>query len=449
MIILNNYLKQKVVDIINSKQCKGLSRKNIDLTDFQSLLNLFSEKAPLRFVLEFYVDFDNCIQKKLTQLFHFIKTEHLEFILNLIIKENLIIQTRLHSFEKEKENIIFNFFKTNDFKIISKLLKAQDKFCNVCGNFKSIISTEGLLFCNCDFKFKCEKCNKTFLSLKAKKEHYSREHKLNYNKINLPKEVHTFCIFCKQETESYITKNYYITAHHCTNKNCFGYYEVENKRLTNFKIAIKNRPDDFSTENYKKAAFIREKEFKNTILENGLNKKQEITKRSSKKISSKIKEKIKSGEFTPCITNSWCRSKIKYKDLRFRSSWEALFFLINNNLKYEKTRIMYYDTKSKKFRNYIVDFTDDNENILYEIKPSSENEDQQNLDKKKYAEEYCKNNNLQFKIINENYFIKNIFKIEENYLENKMNFSYESQVKIERTIKKFKKEFQNENYKNF
>ena len=84
-----------------------------------------------------------------------------------------------------------------------------------------------------------------------------------------------------------------------------------------------------------------------------------------------MKEKIKNGTFTPNITNSWSRSKISLlinnKEVNYRSSWEAFFHLCNTDLEYEKLRIEYEHGGNK--HNYIVDFVDNINKIVYEIKP--------------------------------------------------------------------------------
>jgi len=88
--------------------------------------------------------------------------------------------------------------------------------------------------------------------------------------------------------------------------------------------------------------------------------------------SIRLKRLIKEGKFTPCITNSWTnwKSYIKIKDdiKKFRSNWEAVFFLLNQHLDYEKVRIQY--EYQNKVSSYIVDFVDFDKKILYEIKPS-------------------------------------------------------------------------------
>ena len=133
-------------------------------------------------------------------------------------------------------------------------------------------------------------------------------------------------------------------------------------------------------------------------------------KESTKLKQSKIlKEKIKNGGYTPCVTNSWNRSRIFMLDnIKFRSSWDFLFYLIckdkNIKIEYEKIRIPYYDVKSKRNRIYITDFYDSKNKIIYEIKPESLENDLRNKNKFESAEKYAIENGMTFKIINEKYF---------------------------------------------
>ncbi|MFW6046872.1 MAG: hypothetical protein ACOCP4_03685 [Candidatus Woesearchaeota archaeon] len=78
-----------------------------------------------------------------------------------------------------------------------------------------------------------------------------------------------------------------------------------------------------------------------------------------------------------------------HDNIKFRSSWEILFYEImkQNNIKveYEKLIIPYYDRTKKSKRNYIIDFIDKNNKVLYEIKPNFQKEDANTKDKEKYA----------------------------------------------------------------
>jgi very-short-patch-repair endonuclease len=128
-----------------------------------------------------------------------------------------------------------------------------------------------------------------------------------------------------------------------------------------------------------------------------------------RKLSRIVSEKIKSGVFTPGATNSWCHSKIevliKGKIFKVRSSWEALFFILNPNFLYENIRIEYLDTRNNKIRNYIVDFCDTEKKVLYEIKPSNKEKD--SIDKRKAAEEWCEYNGYSFVYITEDWIVSN------------------------------------------
>jgi len=120
-----------------------------------------------------------------------------------------------------------------------------------------------------------------------------------------------------------------------------------------------------------------------------------------------MKKQIAEGKFIPNITNSWTHWEsevsIGGKIKRFRSSWEACFYLSNPHLEYETIRVPYID-KTRKERITIVDFYDRPKKILYEIKPRSIFVKQR--EKMNAVINYCLNNHIRFKWINE----KNILK---------------------------------------
>lgn len=140
-----------------------------------------------------------------------------------------------------------------------------------------------------------------------------------------------------------------------------------------------------------------------------------------KKISKKLKLAIKSGKFTPCVTNSWCHSKINIKfklfdnikSVNLRSSWEAYFQLLNPEAEYEKLRIPYF--YNNKLHNYIVDFIDYNKNIVYEVKPKSLQITGKNKVKNDALKSWCQSNNYKFIYIDEDYFEK--FIVDNNLFE--------------------------------
>jgi hypothetical protein len=161
-------------------------------------------------------------------------------------------------------------------------------------------------------------------------------------------------------------------------------------------------------------------------------KKMSLEKR--KVISELMKDKIKNGEFTPNIHNSNTHWQTTYKNKKYRSSWEAAFFSINPNFKYEKLRIEYFIGNERKI--YIVDFVDYNKKIAVEIKPKSHRDDKKFVAKEKALKKWCIDNNFIYKIISEDYFyenfddidfknmdknsVSNIWKVKKRY-ENKIN----------------------------
>lgn len=134
----------------------------------------------------------------------------------------------------------------------------------------------------------------------------------------------------------------------------------------------------------------------------------EYSEEAKIKQSKSLKERIKNGEYTPCVTNSWTHSRIFILDnIKFRSSWDFLFYLIckdkNIKIEYEKIRIPYYDIELKINRIYIADFYDPKNKIIYEIKPEGLENDLRNKNKFESAEKYAIENGMTFKIINEKY----------------------------------------------
>lgn len=145
---------------------------------------------------------------------------------------------------------------------------------------------------------------------------------------------------------------------------------------------------------------------------------EETLNRVKNENSIRMKQKIKDGEFTPCSTNSWCHSRYKIKFIQnnklvtkfLRSSWEVIFQLLNPNLLYEKLRVQYIG-KDNKLHNYIVDFIDIDNKIVYEVKPDSCKEVRDNILKNNALINWCKQNNYEMHYIDENYFQKHIFNV--------------------------------------
>lgn len=136
---------------------------------------------------------------------------------------------------------------------------------------------------------------------------------------------------------------------------------------------------------------------------------KETLKKVWKNQSNLMKKRIRDGEFTPCITNTWTHYEsiinINGIDKKMRSSWEAFFYLCNNNLEYEKVRIPY--TYLNENKTYIIDFVDYEKRIIYEIKPDSEIDSDINKTKQEHAIKWCKENDYDYKLITNRWFIDN------------------------------------------
>lgn len=135
----------------------------------------------------------------------------------------------------------------------------------------------------------------------------------------------------------------------------------------------------------------------------------------AKKQSILMKQKILEGSFTPDVTNSFTHwtAEIEYEGIvkKFRSSWEACVWLSNPKLEYETIRIPLTNGS-----NVITDFVDNQNRIIYEIKPKSFWRKQQH--KIDAIIDYCFNNDYKFIWINEenilNYVNEKVFTSEFN-----------------------------------
>jgi hypothetical protein len=140
---------------------------------------------------------------------------------------------------------------------------------------------------------------------------------------------------------------------------------------------------------------------------------EETFKSMCLKNSRKMKQNIKEGKFIPNITNSWAKSRceiIFYRnniliEMKTRSTWYAYFQLFNPNIFYEKLIISYRFNKEE--HNYITDFVDYDNKIIYEIKPDPTLNTLKNKAKLRYARKWAKINDYKFIIINNDWFKRN------------------------------------------
>ena len=94
----------------------------------------------------------------------------------------------------------------------------------------------------------------------------------------------------------------------------------------------------------------------------------------------------------------------------YRSSWELFYMKLldhSDKVKYwgcEVVNIKYYDSLQGKVRRYFPDFfveLEDGRRFIQEVKPKSQCQMQNNLDKWAAAQKYCSSLNITFQIITE------------------------------------------------
>jgi len=197
--------------------------------------------------------------------------------------------------------------------------------------------------------------------------------------------------------------------------------ETIQKRINNRKIGLNGKP--WHSADTKKRISDTNKE---TWKSGNLHEKYKCSyEEASKKLSILMKKKILDGSFTPCITNSWTRWKsyIKLESgeiKKFRSWWEAIFWVLNQHTTYEDIRIPYIDHAGND-KIYIVDFHDVKNKKIFEIKPKSLKLKIDNSLKELSAMDWCKKNNYDYICIDEDWIKSNVNRIDLSnhpYLEN-------------------------------
>jgi hypothetical protein len=142
-------------------------------------------------------------------------------------------------------------------------------------------------------------------------------------------------------------------------------------------------------------------------------KGKKLSKAACEKMSETRTKRWINGEYKNL--KNWSRGKHFFKkaneEVHYRSSWELAYMKYLDQrddvrvCEYEKIRIPYYGTDGDR-RNYIPDFLveyDNGSKILYEVKPFVRKDSEINKRKFKAAREYCKKNNIKFKVVTERY----------------------------------------------
>lgn len=231
--------------------------------------------------------------------------------------------------------------------------------CKYCGDKTKYIKTVVRLSATCNKKdcLKKQKSKKMY-KIWNREDRSHRKSKI-YNGE---------CLGCKNK---FTTKD--KDKKYCS-QSCFTKHNNKKQSIETILKRVESNKKTTGTDEYK----IKRKENKKIIAAN-------------KVISEKIKKRILDGEFTPCITNSWTKWKsfvnIDDKVKKFRSNWEAAFWLLNNDVSYETVRIPY--TIENEHHTYIVDFEDKKNKIIYEIKPAALKNNHINAIKIEAAIDWC------------------------------------------------------------
>ena len=271
------------------------------------------------------------------------------------------------------------------------------------------------------YKLTCQICGKNNIVAPAshlKYHHQTTTHEY-YDKF-LKHEHEGCCKMCKSQTL-------------WTGRLALGYYNFCSKQCADwFRLGKPSQPHTVETKEkikQKRIIYCQTEAGKahNAKLSkdrkganNPVHKQSEETRQRVKKINSeKMKEKIKNG-YVPPITNSWCHSKTVVCGKAFRSTWEAVFFILNPHLEYEKIKIQYFNPITNDERTYIVDFVDEQLKILFEVKPQATANSTQNIAKEKAAKKWCKDNGYKFVCISNLFFKENANKIDFSLYDDKI-----------------------------
>ena len=95
-----------------------------------------------------------------------------------------------------------------------------------------------------------------------------------------------------------------------------------------------------------------------------------------------MKSLILNGEFTPNTQNIYTRKNILYNDIKYRSTWEVMFAMLNPSCKYETLRIKYL--YKNQYKVYIVDFIDEKINEYMKLNQYHYKKEMFLLQKKKH-----------------------------------------------------------------
>ena len=350
--------------------------------------------------------------------------KNIDMSINVLYKKDFIMDNKINinlynntffNFIKKIRLDVYNFLKDNytinSVEELYNLIYNKSSICDKCGGKLEFIRfNKGYRECENCYKIEAES-----LDTKEKIIDYINN---AVNTIPLTQFIYkhpglkiVFSKFPKINTEEEL----YLFLYNYTPHTC-EYYSKKTKfvRFRPFRTYSMWPYHQFCSSECRNKWWSLKQREDNTIYRAN----EETLNRVKNENSIRMKQKIKNGDFTPCSTNSWCHSKYKIKFIQnnklisvtVRSSWEAIFQLLNPTLLYEKLRVQYIGVDNK-LHNYIVDFIDIDNKIVYEIKPDSCKELKNNILKNNALINWCKANNYNMQYIDENYFKTHNFNI--------------------------------------
>lgn len=430
----SNYLWRDCYGNIKDKtSSRGINRNNTSYELIKPSCDILLDTAPLSMCYMFYLDIESFIHKYGLVGLTYIKPDYVLAYVILIQDTNIKISKILHP--DFIPQVVYDFLGTRDYSTVIKMFKQAKYTCPKC-NTPLHIQHRSLVCYHCELPYKCNLCSKAFKSKQALTLHYTQQHDMDYNSMYMI-DTTCHCIHCKEAViVNYVDRKYSVNQ--CTNKNCASYIKRNQDKVNTFKATIYNRDQNKVhkiKEAYRVGALKREYAFRNTILQDGRNKKAHISDKVAIKTSTKMKEKIRDGTFTPCVTNSWCRSRCDFNGVPYRSSFEVLFKLYyGDSVQYESTRIPY--TYGSNNHVYIVDFTDFKRKVLYEIKPKSNLHEDKVVAKVEAAQQWCKLHDYTYEVVTEDFIKLNKQTLLHHFSTNSDKMSEETKRKVLRTLER-------------
>ena len=205
-------------------------------------------------------------------------------------------------------------------------------------------------------------------------------------------------------------KNFTKYCFSCTKKGMWRYvisYNKETLKERGRKIT-ESKKKFYQTDRGKEVA--QQIGEKNSIAVKRFHQSEEgkiLRKQVGLKLSNIMKQSILSGKFTPNSNNRNTHWESEYNGKKYRSSWEALYQFHFPLAQYEKLRIKYFFQEKEHI--YIIDFIDEQNKIVVEVKPEELVNDNKTQAKINALKSWAIENNYIFQL----YGIKDLIKLPE------------------------------------